>query len=246
MLIHSRFRRFFYTNVWLVIALSCAGVHAATGTDVTLHVTLTDSTGKGEIPSAQSPVIAWLVPVDAAGAYALQPPPGAGQTFQMAQKNKMFVPHLLVIPVGATVSFPNRDPFFHNVFSLFNGKRFDLGLYEGSNSHAVPFTREGVSYIFCNIHPEMGAVILSVDTPYFAIGTQASVQLSHVPAGEYVLKLWAEDAAPESLAAASRTIRVHGPLLDLGALQISLQPRTAHMNKFGEPYSKKRESNTPY
>lgn len=246
-MIDTRFcRSFLHAAMWLVVTTTAATAHAATGTDVTLHVAIMDSTGKGGTPSMQSPVVAWLVPVDASGARAFQVQPGAGQVFEMAQKNKMFVPHLLVVPVGATVSFPNRDPFFHNVFSLFNGKRFDLGLYEGGNTHAVPFTRDGVSYIFCNIHPEMGAVILSVSTPYFAIGTQSSVQLGYVPAGEYVLRVWAENAAPESLAAASRTIKVHGPALDLGTLQILLQPRAAHTNKFGEPYSKQREGAAPY
>src|SRR5258708_1101818 len=90
--------------------------------------------------------------------------------FTLLQKKRTFAPHLLVIPVGSTVSFPNDDPFFHNVFSLFNGKRFDLGLYEAGSSKDVVFSREGVSYIFCNIHPEMSAVILSLSTPYFTAG----------------------------------------------------------------------------
>jgi plastocyanin len=80
-------------------------------------------------------------------------PPGH---FTLVQKNRMFIPHMLVVPVGSVVTFPNADPFFHNVFSLFNGKRFDLGLYEAGKSKDVVFSREGVSYIFCNIHPEIG------------------------------------------------------------------------------------------
>ena len=67
----------------------------------------------------------------------------------------MFEPHLLIIPLGSTVSFPNLDPFFHNVFSQFNGKRFDLGLYEAGSTRDVRFDHEGVSYLFCNIHPEI-------------------------------------------------------------------------------------------
>src|SRR5579884_454193 len=75
----------------------------------------------------------------------------------LVQKNKTFLPHVLVIPPGSTVDFPNHDPFFHNVFSLFEGKRFDLGLYESGTSRSVKFDRTGVSYIFCNIHPQMNA-----------------------------------------------------------------------------------------
>jgi len=89
--------------------------------------------------------------------------------YRLIQKDKMFTPHLLVVPIGSQVEFPNQDPFFHNVFSLFNGKRFDLGLYESGTSRSVRFDREGVSYIFCNIHPEMGAIVLALNTPYYGI-----------------------------------------------------------------------------
>ena len=63
--------------------------------------------------------------------------------------------------MGAVVQFPNHDPFFHNVFSLFEGKRFDLGLYEAGSSRNVSFDRPGISYIFCNIHAEMSAVVIA-------------------------------------------------------------------------------------
>ena len=89
----------------------------------------------------------------------------------LQQKNKTFEPHLLVVTKGSTVDFPNRDPWFHNVFSLFNGKRFDLGLYEAGTSRTVHFDREGISYIFCNIHPEMSAVVVVLASQYFAYPT---------------------------------------------------------------------------
>ena len=74
--------------------------------------------------------------------------------FKILQQHKHFEPHVLAIPVGSVVDFPNLDPFFHNVFSLFEGKRFDLGLYEAGSSRTVHFDRPGISYIFCNIHLE--------------------------------------------------------------------------------------------
>ena len=89
--------------------------------------------------------------------------------YRLLQKDKTFTPHLLVIPTGSSVDFPNLDPFYHNVFSLFNGKRFDLGLYESGSSRTVHFDHDGVSYIFCNIHPEMSAVIVTLSTPYFGV-----------------------------------------------------------------------------
>ena len=94
------------------------------------------------------------------------------RTLRLTQHNKSFEPHLLVVPVGAVVQFPNRDPFFHNVFSLFEGKRFDLGLYEAGTTRNVSFDRPGVSYIFCNIHAEMSAVVIALDTPYFGVSSR--------------------------------------------------------------------------
>jgi plastocyanin len=193
--------------------------------------------GKVIAPSANTPVVLWLSPLSADGHTDLTVKPGAGKSFQMVQKDKLFQPHLLVVPTGSLVAFPNRDPFFHNVFSLFNGRRFDLGLYETGASHSVPFNREGVSYIFCNIHPEMGAVIVSVATPYFAVATQSSAQLHHVPAGLYLLKVWAEDATAASLERATRRIQVGEGNADAGAVDVVLQPRQPHTDKFGKPYS---------
>ena len=83
------------------------------------------------------------------------------------------------------MNFRTKDPFFHNVFSLFNGKRFDnLGSYESGTSRSVRFDREGVSYIFCNIHPEMGAIVLALNTPYYGTSNEGGlVTLHNVPAG---------------------------------------------------------------
>ncbi|WP_200821478.1 cupredoxin domain-containing protein [Bryocella elongata] len=213
--------------------------------DVTIHLTVRAADGKSRIPSANAPVVVWLSPLGADGETDLTVKPGTGRSFQMVQKDKMFQPHLLVVPTGSLVGFPNRDPFFHNVFSLFNGRRFDLGLYETGATHSVPFNREGVSYIFCNIHPEMGAVILSVATPYFAVAAQASAQLHHVPPGTYLLKVWAEDAAEASLEKASRRIKVGQGNTDAGAVDIALQPPQQHTDKFGKPYARHPEG-SPY
>jgi plastocyanin len=218
---------------------------AQTSADVTIHLTVKAAGGNLLVPSANAPVVVWLSPIGVNGQADLGVRPGTGKSFQMVQKDKIFQPHLLVVPTGSLVAFPNRDPFFHNVFSLFNGRRFDLGLYETGTSHSVPFNREGVSYIFCNIHPEMGAVIVSVATPYFAVATQASVQLHQVPPGTYLLHAWAEDATAASLQKASRRVTVGERNTDAGGIDIVLQPRQAHTDKFGKPYSQHPEG-SPY
>src|SRR5882762_1954412 len=109
-------------------------------------------------------------------------------------------PHVLVVPVGSAVDFPNRDPFFHNVFSLFDGKRFDLGLYEAGASNSVRFDRLGVSFLFCNIHPEMSAVVIAVDTPYYGVSDRAgNITVSGVPDGTYEVHVWHERSLAEDL-----------------------------------------------
>ena len=231
--------------VVLLSSLPTCRATAQTNADVTVHLAVQAADGRLLAPSHNAPVVVWLSPVGANGQVDPALRPGDGKSFQMVQKDKMFQPHLLVVPTGSLVAFPNRDPFFHNVFSLFNGRRFDLGLYETGASHSVPFNREGVSYIFCNIHPEMGAVIVSVATPYFAEATQAIVELHQVPAGTYLLQVWAEDATPASLASASRRINVTAGSIDAGAVRILLQPRQAHADKFGKPYAQHPEG-SPY
>lgn len=138
----------------------------------------------GNVPSA----VIWLKPIQSDAASAVAP-----GKFTLLQKNKMFTPHLLVVPVGSSVAFPNGDPFFHNVFSLFDGKRFDLGLYEAGSTRSVIFSREGVSYIFCNIHSEMSAVVIALDTPFYSVADpQGTFRIQDVPNGDYSLHVWIE------------------------------------------------------
>jgi hypothetical protein len=159
----------------------------------------------------------------------------------------MFTPHLLVVPVGSTVIFPNADPFFHNVFSLFDGKRFDLGLYEAGSSKEVPFTREGVSYIFCNIHPQMSAVVLAISTPLYAIVDDSGDFAVHdVPPGNYTLHVWAEGVMQTALERLSQPVHVSSGSVDLGELHLPNAPENVadHTNKFGKAYDTDSKTTT--
>jgi len=187
------------------------------------------------------PAVVWLEPL--AGVPTLPFLPQGHYT--LLQKNRTFIPHLQVIPVGSVVQFPNADPFFHNVFSLFEGKRFDLGLYEAGSSKAVTFSREGVSYIFCNIHPEMSAVIVSLSTPLYAIAdANDSILLHKIPAGDYKMQVWAEGVPQSFLAGLSRRIHVGNGTLDMGEIKIPIGYSPTHENKFGKPY--RQDSKSPY
>ena len=153
-----------------------------------------------------SNVVVWLIPTSARSGAASAAPSGRALP-QIAQTNKSFVPHVLVVQVGTAVQFPNKDPFLHNVFSLFDGKRFDLGFYEAGSSKTVHFDRVGVSFLFCNIHPEMSAAVVVVDTPYFGSSDRAGrVNIPNVPDGRYQLNVWYERSLPEDLKSVSRIV----------------------------------------
>jgi plastocyanin len=205
--------------------------------DATAHVTVIKGRGASRASQHSSAdVVVWLTPSQQGEA---SPPPRAPQSYTLTQKDKQFLPHILVIRTGSSVDFPNLDPFYHNVFSLFNGKRFDLGLYEAHTHRAVQFDRDGVSYIFCNIHPEMGAVVIALSTPYFGVSTRdGNVVIRGVPPGTYRLNLWAENVPVDKLNALSRTVEISSSNTQLGTfeLQASGDIMTHHQNKFGESY----------
>jgi plastocyanin len=159
---------------------------------------------------------------------------------RLEQRDKRFIPHVLVIQAGTEVDFPNSDPFFHNVFSVYDGKAFDLGLYANGESRPVRFDRPGISYIFCNIHPQMSAVIVTVATPFFGVtapdGTFAIK--SPAPGGAYDLNIWHERCDTRQLEALRRKITVDSAGADLGVIRLDEAgyiPK-AHKNKFGDNY----------
>jgi hypothetical protein len=180
------------------------------------------------------PAVVWLEPAPGTPALAFAPQ----AHYTLLQKNRTFVPHLQVIPVGAVVQFPNADPFFHNVFSLFEGKRFDLGLYEAGSTKSVTFSREGVSYIFCNIHPEMSAVVLALSTPLYAVADASnSFVLRNVPPGDYTLHIWIEGVPQPKLEGEIRHVHLVSGVVDLGRIMAPISGGSSHANKFDKPYT---------
>ena len=174
---------------------------------------------------------------------ALQPLSGhveaAPVRARMLQKNKTFSPHVLAVTAGSTIDFPNADPIFHNAFSNFNGQVFDIGLYPPGKSRAVVFRRAGVVRVFCNIHPAMSAVIVVLDTPYFAVtDREGRYRIPDVPPGMYRRTVFHERATPEVLAAASRDVEVTDPntVLPPAAISEAGYLPAPHSNKFGKAY----------
>lgn len=121
------------------------------------------------------------------------PAPAEPPVRRVEQKDLMFVPQLLPVPVGARVEFPNLDDTFHNIFSYSPAKRFDLGRYRAGEKPvpAVIFDAPGLVVLRCDIHEHMRGVILVLATPHFVVTDDAGrFRLTGLPAGTYKLKAW--------------------------------------------------------
>jgi plastocyanin len=152
----------------------------------------------------------------------------------IVMESRQFVPRVRVVSVGSTVSFPNQDPFRHNVFSKTGPREFDLGLYGRGESRGVTLSQPGVFPVFCNIHARMTAFIISVATPYFTqAGADGRFVISDVPAGAYVLHVWHERGG-----AVERELTVSAAGAPPVSVQLDARGYRAvpHRNKFGQEY----------
>lgn len=184
-----------------------------------------------------SEAVLWLTPV---GAKVESPRQSPSEIPQLVQREKKFHPGLLVIPVGGKVEFPNDDPFFHNVFSLFEGKRFDLGLYESGTTRFVQFDRPGISFIFCNIHSQMNAVVIALATPYYGISdSHGEISIKDVPPGRYQLQVFHSAVAPDALRALTKEVTIAPGQNTLGNFTLAeTDVLVAHKNKYGHDYDR--------
>jgi len=227
----------------LFLGLALTTAVAAPGQDTTLkaHVDLTQN---GRRLKDASNAVIWLTPVGV----TIRAQQNPSEIPKLIQKNKSFHPSLLVIPVGGKVEFPNQDPFFHNVFSLFEGKRFDLGLYEGGTTRLVQFDRPGISFVFCNIHSQMSAVIIALATPYFAISdSRGDISIPGVPPGRYNVQVFHSSVDPEALHALNREITVAPGETTLGNFKLAESEITlAHKNKYGRDYDRPEPDSPAY
>jgi plastocyanin len=175
---------------------------------------------------APATAVVYAEPLDAAA-------PRTAERASLVQKNKAFQPRILAVPVGATVTFPNNDPLFHNVFSLSAPEPFDLGLYRSGQTRTRTFTRPGTYRVFCNIHPHMTALVVVVPTAHVTTAGADGRFVLDLPAGRYRLTALSERAAPVTV----ETISVAGAAT---APELTLDESTwtlgQHKNKFGQDY----------
>ncbi len=220
---------------WICVALLSVEFRLGTGSHADRARRTVECRQGGRSHEAGN-VVVWLVP--GVGHGQAGSPHNRHRSPRLVQRNKSFEPHVLVVPVGSVVAFPNHDPFFHNVFSLFEGKRFDLGLYEAGSTRDVHFDKPGISYIFCNIHPEMSAVVVALDTPYYGISDpRGQVVIANVPSGKYTLRVWYESALPETLKTMTREVTVSEASSTLGVLRLAdANLPASHKNLYGRDY----------
>ncbi|HEX7151773.1 MAG TPA: hypothetical protein VF618_09825 [Thermoanaerobaculia bacterium] len=182
----------------------------------------------------QKPVVAetlvWLDPVGTKPA-----PRKVGGPLQLTTRSKTFLPHVVAVPAGSTINFPNEDPISHNLFSLTPGNTFDLGLYRRGAGKSHKFETPGVVNVYCNVHPNMSAVVHVMATPYYAF-TDANGNFSvDVPAGKYRLTAWNEQGGS---IVSDITVGADGKIAGQTALTIDGRSYrfNQHTNKFGKTY----------
>ena len=189
-----------YSPVILALAALCSTVTTAHAASVTVDVRGTD--GK---PLAGA-VVMVDTPRKPAGPFKFD------YTYEMAQQNIAFAPHVLIVPVGSTVTFPNRDKVRHHVYSFSKPKRFDLKLYGKDETRSILFDKVGVVALGCNIHDAMSGFVLVVDTPY-AVQTDANgrATISGVPAGTAAVRIWHPTIrAPDNMLSQPATVSATG------------------------------------
>lgn len=219
-----RIRKYLPIAIPLAVAAITA-VPEGAAAQVSGRILVTDAGGR-----TASDMAGAVVYLEAAGRGPRMPE----RRFDMALDGRQFHPRVLVVPVGATVRFPNLDPFNHNVFSA-GEMAFDLGLYGHNGSKTRRFTRPGLVRVYCNIHPRMVGFILVRDNPWYTQpGADGSFTIPDVPPGAYTLEVWHERTAPLTR---DITVPEGGLTLDSTlALDASGYQYVQHKNKYGQDY----------
>ncbi len=136
-------------------------------------------------------------PVTGLGVVMLRPLKGAfkkrtAKTRVIEQRGKQFAPHVMAVPTGSTVSFPNFDPIYHNVFSISKTRSFDLGMYQKGELREVKFDKPGLVRLSCNIHSNMSAYLIIVDDPHYAVVEEGTFSFHSLAPGKYRVQAWSE------------------------------------------------------
>jgi plastocyanin len=158
--------------------------------------------------------------------------PARGSDVKQATRKKEFTPRVLAVPKGSRVRFPNQDPILHNVFSVSGGNKFDLGLYRLGPGKEKRFEEPGLVRVYCNVHHDMAASILVLDTPFFASpGPTGEFVLAGLPRGKGKLTVWHEQAEPWTI-----DVDVPGVKPVAARIEVVKPLIPSHLNKSGQSY----------
>jgi len=208
------------------VSLFPAGLNAATVGGRVNFVTR-----RGQHPVVDETLV-WLEP-------ASKIAPRKAGTFTMTTRGKTLLPHVLVVPVGSTVQFPNDDPIQHNLFSLSSANSFDLGLYRRGAGKSYTFKSPGVVNVYCNVHPTMSSVIHVMSSPYFAFTDgSGNFALTDVAPGSYTLVAWNEQGG---VMQSKLDVPASGVANATITLDSSGYRATTHLNKENKPYAPPRD-----
>jgi plastocyanin len=213
----------------LLLAVACTVTLAAgdlSAAPVTGKVAFLTKRGQHPVPAE---TLVWLEPI------GWKAPKKPAASFELATRNKSLLPHVLAVPAGSSVSFPNEDPITHNIFSLSSGNMFDLGFYRKGPGKTQKFDQPGVVNVYCNVHPNMSAVIHVMPTPFYAFADNNGTFTVDAPAGKYRLVAWNEQGGQTE---STVEIGTRGDVTGGVALTIDSRSFRAgqHMNKLGKPY----------
>jgi plastocyanin len=188
---------------------------------------------RGQKPIVNETLV-WLEPA------ATKATKRAPATAQLVTRSKALVPHVVAVPAGSTIAFPNDDPISHNLFSLSSGNSFDLGLYRKGAGKTHKFDNPGTVNVYCNVHPNMSAVVHVMSSPYYAFAdASGNFSIADVPPGKYRLVAWNEQGgtvdAPVEVSTAGAVS---------GNVNLTLDSRNyrqaQHLNKLGKAYEAPR------
>jgi len=183
---------------------------------------------RGQRPNV-SETLVWLEP-------SFEAKPRDSGRFKVLTRSKTLIPHVIAVPVGSTIDFPNDDPISHNLFSLSSPNTFDLGFYRRGAGKSHRFERPGIVLVYCNVHPNMSAVIHVMKTPFFIFtDAMGGYRFDDLPAGHYRVYAWNEVGG---LAESEANVSVSGGVtvdLTIDSRRYREQP---HMNKEGKPYNR--------
>ena len=212
----------------LLLAAGVCILSAAALQGATVKGTVAFLSKRGQKPVLNETLV-WLDPE------GKNPVKKAAAPFTMTTKSKTFTPHVLAVPAGSSITFPNEDPISHNLFSLTPGYTFDLGLYRKGAGKSHKFEAPGVVNVYCNVHPQMSAVVHVMSTPYFGFADAAGNFAFDVPAGKYRMTAWNEQGGT-----VTSDIEVKADGTVAGSTKLTMDARNfragQHTNKFGKTY----------